>query len=85
MRIQLLIFVLLLANFVQSIKVAKKSMTSRSPGKRSRTKADKKSKKSNLVENEAEPQAGVSDGGGESREKREWLRMCLYLYLYLYL
>ena len=85
MQIQLLIFVLLSVNFAQSMKVDIKSKTSKSAGKRSRTTADKKSKKANLVKNEAEPQAGVSDRGGDSREKREWLQMCLYLYLYLYL
>ena len=75
MRVQLLIFILLLGNFAQSKKVDKKSKIIKSGSKnaKSGTKIDKKPKKGKLVKKPAVA-AGVSDGG-DSPEKREWLQM----------
>ena len=68
MKIQLLIFVLLiLVNFTQSAKIDKKSKASKKAGKKSRPKTDKKSKKSSF-----DYQA---PGESDSPEKREWLKM----------
>ena len=82
----LLIFVFLLGTFAQNENIDKKSEAIKSSGKNTKSRfetlldKERYSKSGSKIDknpklNEADPQSGASEEGGESPERREWLQL----------